>query len=526
MAEVSRNLYADEEKVFFRLRGLVGNKARRNSMRVEYFDMKNKLDKIGFSVPEFMQDLQAAMGWPYKAVAVPARRIRPEGFSLVGVAGAGASLLGELEAARVDGGIASAERMAVESMMLHSAAFLFASPGDPERGEPRVVTSVCTALEATAEVDKRTRRVTSALEIVSKTECLLYLPGLTLRVQMLNPGRWTVTAEYVGVKGRVMCTPYVWRKSLSRPFGYSRITRGVIGLTNRFIRANLREEVNAEFFSAPRMAMTNADESAFFDENGKEISPLKAMMGAVWGIPAWRDDETGDLVEPSLQQFSQASFEPHQAMKRGIAMEFSGETDIPVGQLGIVQDNPSSADAIRAAEYGMIALIESELPSLAEMREDFARNVLMVLHGEWSPGMEKDLRGLRAHFADPGTPTRSAQADAGSKTITAIPDIVGSGVELELLGLSHGQIEQVEAHRLKVGSGDLIDKLLGSPAAAGGAPENPALAEALVVKAKADALGVLRRAGVERNAAAAQAGFDGGLTFIEGEPITIKTKDE
>lgn len=524
MVDVVRNLNVDEEKVFFRLRGLIGNKARRNLLRVEYFDMKNRLDKIGFSVPEFMQDLQAAMGWPYKSVAVPARRIRPEGFSVVGAGDTGATLLTDLEDARVDGGIASAERMAVESMMLHSAAFLFASPGDPSKGEPPVVTSVCTALEATAEIDKRTRRVTSALEVVSKTECLLYLPGMTLRVQMLNHGKWSVTAEYVGVAGRVMCTPYIWRKSLSRPFGYSRITRGVIGLTNRFIRANLREEVNAEFFSAPRMAMTNADESAFVDETGKPISPLKAMMGAVWGIPAWRDEETGDLVEPKLSQFAQASFEPHQAMKRGIAMEFSGETDIPVGQLGIIQDNPSSADAIRAAEYGMIALIESELPSLAEMREDFARNVLMVLHGEWSPGMEKDLRGLRAHFADPGTPTRSAQADSGLKTITAIPDVVGSGVELELLGLSHGQIERVEAHRLKVGAGDLITQLLG---AADGAPAegNAELEAAQVLKAKADALGVLRRAGVERNAAALAAGLT-DLTFIEGEPITIKTKDE
>ena len=46
-----------------------------------------------------------------------------------------------------------------------------------------------------------------------------------------------------------------------------------------------------------------------------------------------------------------------------------------------------------------------------------------------------------------------------------------------------------------------------------------------MLKAKADALGVLRRAGVDANDAASRVGLD-GIKFIPGNPITIKTVDE
>jgi len=46
-----------------------------------------------------------------------------------------------------------------------------------------------------------------------------------------------------------------------------------------------------------------------------------------------------------------------------------------------------------------------------------------------------------------------------------------------------------------------------------------------VLKAKADALGVLRRAGVDATDAARLAGLE-NVKFIPGQPITIKQADE
>lgn len=51
------------------------------------------------------------------------------------------------------------------------------------------------------------------------------------------------------------------------------------------------------------------------------------------------------------------------------------------------------------------------------------------------------------------------------------------------------------------------------------------LESAQVVKAQADALGVLRRAGVDADDAARRSGLE-GLKFIPGQPITIKQASE
>lgn len=517
MAQVSRNLNADEEKVFNRLRGQIANKVRKNKLRIEYRDMHQQVSLVGFSIPEHMHDVKAALSWPFQACESVTNRIDPLEFTMT----TKSSLLTELADSMVDSATVQAERLAIASMVELSSAFIFTTPGDESAGEPKVITTARTATTATAERDPRTRRITSALEVISAKEHLLYLPGKTLKVEQINHGRWTVTWEYQGVGKLVMCTPYTWRESLERPFGHSRISRAVMDITDRFFRSSIREEVQADLFSVPRMAMKNADESAFFDKDGNQISPLKAMMGAVWGIPPWRDEETGDLVSPTLEQFAQASMEPHQASRRGLAMEFSGETKIPIGQLGIVQDNPSSADAIRASEYALVGLIAKQLQSLSEAREDMARKHLATLHKEWTPEMQRDLRKLRATFADPGTPTKSAQADAGMKTITALPDIVGTGVDLDVLGLTEGQKEIVTAARQKTANRGLLDSILDGTSG----KDSPEVDAAKVLKVKAETFAELKNAGVDPRSAALMAGLD-GLTFADNPPITIKTKDE
>lgn len=67
----------------------------------------------------------------------------------------------------------------------------------------------------------------------------------------------------------------------------------------------------------------------------------------------------------------------------------------------------------------------------------------------------------------------------------------------------------------------LVETLCSQPAS------QPAsdLETAQVVKAQADALGVLRRAGVEASNAAQLAGME-NVKFIPGQPITIKQSDE
>ena len=465
--DVVRDLTDAESVAFSRMRQTIGSKARRNRLRSQYVDAKKRLDKIGFSIPPHMVDFQTPIGWAAKAIKVPAARIRPDGFTLPRQS----RLMDVLAESFDDNYLAMVERMAIESSLKHSVSFVFVTPGDSALGEPDVVVAARTALEATAEIDPRSNKVLRALEVVSKSQSLLYLPGVTLRLEFVG-NKWRVTKAYVGVAGLVPCTPYVWGRSLERPFGTSRVTRPLMGLVDRGVRTTLRQEVTAEFFSAPQRALMGADESHFTGPDGKRISPLDAIMGAVWALPDVWDEEEGKLVRPDLKQLQQASMQPHSEMLRSIALEVSGETDIPVGYLGVIHDNPSSADAILAMESSMVAMISNELESYGMARVDLARNILAVREGEWTPAMRDELRGLRAHFSNPGTPTPAARADAALKYTQAFPT-GDPEVAMEEYGLSKSQIERNLEFAKKAQSGTRLDALVAAAQAPTPQPPNP-----------------------------------------------------
>lgn len=512
---MARDLSAGESKVFYRLLQTVRTKAYRNVIRNQYFEAKRALHNIGPSIPEEMRDFATILGWANKAVKVPAARIRPHGFT----ADSPLSLLDDLDLIARDSKLDLFEGMAIEDMLQASCSFIFTTPGGP--GEQDVIVSVRNAQEATAERDRRTDRVNAALEVLSRKETILYLPGVALTVESGRNG-WQVTEEVSGVEGHVPCVPYVWGRSTSRPFGYSRISRPLMGMIDNGIRTMLRQEANAEWYSAPRMAMYGAKIEHFTDGAGERVKPWSREIGAMFGVPDFFNEETGVMDRAKIEQFAQASFQPHSDQMRTIGMLVSGETSIPVGYLGIIHDNPSSADAMRAAETDLMAtVIGPELPKLEASRWELAKNLLIAQHGEWSDAMAADVRKIHPHVIDGATNTPSSRSDFSQKFAATYPEFATSKPVLAGWGFADSDIAAMESHAMRARAGSAIDQILGNGAGEG----NEELEAAQVLKAKADALGVLRRAGVERNAAALAAGLT-DLTFIEGEPITIKTKDE
>lgn len=455
--DVVRGLDEDEALAFQRMLSVIRKKSGRNVLRTSYVESKKRLDKIGFSVPPHMVDFQTPIGWASKGCTVPASRIRPDGFTLPRTS----SLLDELHEVLEDNNLASIERMAIESSLEHAVAFLFVSRGDTSFGEPEIIVTARTALEATAEVDAWTGRVAHALEFMSPTATLLHFPGRSMRVAMDN-GKWIVTDEYRGVPNHIPCIPYVWGKTLTRPFGRSRVTRPLMGYIDRGVRTMLRQEVTAEFFSAPQRGLLGADESHFTGPDGKRISPLQALMGGIWALPDVYDEDTDTLNRPALQQLQQASMQPHSEMLKTIGLMVSSELSIPVSYLGIISDNPASAEAIMANESDMVAMVEYQRElSYRPARESLARSILAVKYGGITPGMVAELRGLTAHFADAGTPTRSSRADAATKYAMAFPN-GDPEVAMEEYGLTKSQIERNLAYAKRVAAGQRLSALVAA----------------------------------------------------------------
>lgn len=102
---------------------------------------------------------------------------------------------------------------------------------------------------------------------------------------------------------------------------------------------------------------------------------------------------------------------------------------------------------------------------------------------------------------------------------------------MEYAGFSREQIVRLKSDLRKASISGFMERVAAGQvagrvddAAAAGGPPNE-LEQAEVMKAKADALGVLRRAGVDANNAARLVGLE-GVTFIPGQPITIKQPEE
>lgn len=517
-----RELRSDEASLFVGMLRQIRRARKRNRLRKNLYDANFRLDKIGFSIPPHMVDFQTPLGWAEKVVSVPAARIRREGFRLP----VESSLLDDLDTIFDGGYTRRLEAGVTKSSLRYGPAFMFVTRGDEAAGEPPVIFSAKSALDATCFQDPRTGVVTSALEMIGRSEAIMYVPGMALDIERQDGGKWVVVDEHPQKHDLVPAEPYVWDWDLDRRFGRSRITRPLIGAIERGVRTLLRQEVTSEFFSAPQRSLLGADESHFTDENGDRIDLWKAITGGIWAIPDVWDDDEGKTVRAQIKQLQQASMQPHSEMFESIALQVSSESSLPISYLGVVQNQPAAEGAIKVAEVDMVELIEYQIEqSYKTASANLARKALAVLHGGVTDAMATDLRGLSARYAKPGTPTESARADAALKYATAFPD--GDPVlAMEMYGLTDEQIKRNVEHARRGAAASTLDRLVASPEnaapdvdAASAGPSEVEVAQAQ--KAKFDALGVAIRAGVDPEDAATRVGLD-GIKFTGAMPAMLR----
>ena len=150
---------------------------------------------------------------------------------------------------------------------------------------------------------------------------------------------------------------------------------------------------------------------------------------------------------PQFGQLTQGSMQPHIDYMRSLAARFSGETNVPLSELGVVSDNPSSAEAIYAAKEALVVKAQN---LNADNGEALAHVALMALAiKEGTTYAEQAARRLRIcpKFRNPAMPSVVTQADAMLKDVQAVPWLAESDVLLEELGFSDDQIQRLRSDR-------------------------------------------------------------------------------
>jgi hypothetical protein len=232
-----------------------------------------------------------------------------------------------------------------------------------------------------------------------------------------------------------------------------------MSLTDSAVRTLLRTEVSAEFFSSPQRYALGADETSFVDASGNPIPAWQAIMGRILAIGR---DENGEV--PEVGTFPQQSFTPHIEQMRELASLFAAETDMMPDSLGVIQDNPSSAEAIDQRKEELRLTAESCITTFSSAWERVARTGLLMLDS--SPAAVAEAAKLRANFRNPATPSMASSADATTKLVASGVLSPSSEVTYDGLGFTESQREVLRSEARRERSSEMLSKLIAPAPAA------------------------------------------------------------
>lgn len=445
--------YADS--MLKRLVSVWNSKRARNYLRAAYVDGKHRLEHIGFSIPPQMKDIEEVVGWPAKAVNAHAERCMFDGF----VSPAAADDPFELNSILVDNRFDIELPHAIRSSMTHSVAFLTVSFGDVLSGEPRLLVMPHSAQWSAGLWDFRTRSLKAGLavndvdDIGNPTRLTLYLPHEAV---IITHGKgWYVERVWAHKLGRVPMEALPYRPDIDRPFGRSLITRPVMSITDDAVRTIMRTEASAEFYSAPQLMLMGADPETFKRDDGTPIPAWEAIIGRINMISR---DENGDI--PTLTQISQQSVQPHIEQMRALASRFAGETNVPLHSLGVISDNPSSAQAMYAAEKDLVIDCTAANRVYGAALRRVAQNIVMLRDGIESDQMSDELKSISVRWRNPALPSVIDAGDAMIKLISAFPWLADTTVALEEVGFTDSQITRLLADKQRMQAQATMQMLL------------------------------------------------------------------
>ena len=432
----------------------------RNREKTDFFMGSVGAANLGLSLTDQMASLfDVSCAWPEKAVMARKQRSIFDGY--VSESGEIPELL-----ARVvrDNQLVDKYQRAVTDELVHGCIFATVSKG--EKDEPLAVVNFHSALTATASWDYRRHRIRTGLAIVSfrpsdgfdpdEPDIInYYTQDAVVRLVRDDPG-WKVDERMPNKAGRPLMEPMAHAPSDYRPFGRSVITKNVRKTTKKALREQLRTEAQAELYSSVQRWLIDAT-----DEQARAISEnkLRALMGGMMILT--RDQTTG--ATPQMGQFAMPSFEPHIAYMRQLASEFSMESNVPLSELGVTYDNPTSEGAIYATKESLIVAVEQDLnlPNKKALR-NIALLCMAIAGNKSVADLTDEELSVMAHFKDPATPSVVSQADAAVKMASADEGFAGSDVWYEQFGFDTPTIARINAHKRRQMGAGILNEVLGN----------------------------------------------------------------
>lgn len=447
---VTNRASREHRELLYELLDVWYGKLLRNKLKTRYYDGKNALKDFGISTPPELLSVETVVGWPQKAVDALAVRSRFDGFT---AADDGVQL--ELDRIAERSRLGVKYRQLVTSELIHSCCF--GVVGVDEGGDAHI--STYSAEDGAAVWDDALGRIGYGMVINDRnrrgipTEISMYLDAEKVRFFDTGLGYWDFEVEPYRM-GRPTMEVFAYRPTYKRPFGQSRISRAVMSITDSAVRVALGGDVSFQFAVAPTKYLLGVDRDVFSQQTRWE-----AYIGNIMALGY----NSPDGVMPQFGQLPQASMQQYVDYMRSLAARFAGETNVPLHMLGIIQDNPSSAQALYAASEPLII----ECQDLNEGSRDSLKTLaLMAVAAERDKSLDElsDYeRDFTANFANPAMPSIVSQADAMVKIASVVPEFAGTDTFFEQVGFTEDMRKRAASEmRRNAGSVALSDILGGA----------------------------------------------------------------
>lgn len=431
---------------------LMGNQERR-----AYYDGRNRLKDLGISTPPELLNLEVVVGWPNKAVMALATRSRFDGFT-AGDEGLQAMLDGINRRSRLH----TKYRQTVEAEGVYGCSF--ATVGMTEQGA-RI--DMWDAEHATARWDDAKGHIAYGMTVDVAAggwmALTLYDEEANVHAWTADGGQWAWEA-YPHSMGRPLMAAFAYRPTQRKPFGQSRITRAVMSITDSAVRCALGGDISFQFAVAPQKYLIGADRKAFGSKTRWE-----AYIGNIMAVGA---DGNGDL--PKFGQLAQASMQQYVDFMRSLAARFSGETNVPISQLGVIHDNPASAEAIYAASEPLIIECQDLNDNSRETLRELAQMAVAAELDVPVAALPDEMRDFTPNFTNPAMPSVVSMADAAVKIAGAVPGFAGTDAFWKMLGMPEDTRREIDEQMAQANAQALLTSLLNPTRTMAGVTETEA----------------------------------------------------
>lgn len=349
-------LSEDERAEIMRLGQTYADKQSKNRLRQAYYEDKVRVKNIGRSIPlDVKKNVDTSVGWAAAAVDEMAARSILDGFTITG----DEEYSEAFNVMMQDSGLDVEYMMAAPSELTHGCGFWTVSKGGDY--EPDIVINFHDAMTASATYDYRTGNIRTGMVVND----MLDLPhgdqivtALTLHskdsVTMLDlvNGKWVVTDRRNNEVGVPLMVHMAYRPTKVQPFGKSRISRPVMGITDSMKREILRMEVHSEHHASPQKYALNLSPEMY------DALIEQGTMGAYTSKMLLMEKDM-DGGNASLGMLQPAGVDDRLKIQDKLAKRMSSESKIPLFMLGVETAILTSSEALAAALAPLVTEVES-----------------------------------------------------------------------------------------------------------------------------------------------------------------------